>query len=82
MPASNFAAGLLYGTWRGGKVTVKVDITSAMTKIHLVHILAETISKVNGDRIVDTCFAYCPELGLLQPFASSAAAANCVQELF
>lgn len=83
IPASNwFAAGLLDGSWKGGKVTVAVNITSTLTKIHLIHILAETISKENGYRIVDTCFAYCPELDLFLPFASSATAAKSVQELF
>ena len=83
IPASIwFAVGLLDGTWTGGKVTVTAKITSEMTKIHLVHILAETISRENGYRIIDTCFAYCPELDLFLPFASSAAAAKSVQKLF
>ena len=83
IPASNwFAVGLLDGTWTGGKVTVAVKIESDMTKIHLVHILAETISRENGYRIIETCFAYCPEFDLFLPFASSAAAAKSVQKLF
>ena len=83
IPASNwFAVGLLDGTWTGGKVTVAVKIESEMTKIHLVHILAETISRENGYRIIETCFAYCPEFEIFLPFASSAAAAQSVQKLF
>ena len=83
IPASNwFAVGLLDGTWTGGKVTVTAKITSDMTKIHLVHILAETISRENGYHIIDTCFAYCPELDLFLPFASSVAAAKSVQKIF
>ena len=83
IPASNwFAVGLLDGTWTGGKVTVAVSITSNLTMIHLVHILAETISRENGYRIIDTCFAYCPELDFFLPFASSTVAANSVQVIF
>ena len=83
IPRSNwFAAGLLDGTWSGGKVTVAVSIELPMPKIHLVHVLAEQISKKNEYRVIDTCFAYCPDLDLFLPFASSVAAANCVQELF
>ena len=83
IPASNwFAVGLLDGNWSGGKVTVTAKITSDMTKIHLVHILAEMISRENGYRIVDTCFAYCPDHDIFLPFASSAAAAKSVQKLF
>ena len=83
IPGANwFAVGLLDGTWSGGKVTVAVSITLPMPKIHLVHILAEHISKKNGYRVVEACFAYSPDLDLFLPFASSVAAANCVQELF
>ena len=83
IPASNwFAVGLLDGTWSGGKVTITAKITSDTTKIHLVHILAEKISRENGYRIIDTCFAYCPDLDIFLPFASSAAAAKYVQKLF
>jgi hypothetical protein len=83
IPGANwFAVGLLDGTWSGGKVAVAVSIGFPMPKIHLVHALAEHISKKNGYRVVDACFAYCPDLDLFLPFASSAIAANCVQELF
>ena len=83
IPGSNwFAVGLLDGTWSGGKVTVAVSITMPLPKIHLVHILAENISKENDYRVVDACFAYCPDLDLFLPFASSLAAANSVQDLF
>ena len=83
IPGSNwFAVGLLDGTWSGGKVTVAVSITLPLPSIHLVHILAERISKKNDYRVVDACFAYSPDLDLFLPFASSAAAANYVQDLF
>ena len=83
IPGSNwFAVGLLDGTWSGGKVTVAVSITLPLPSIHLVHILAERISKKNDYRVVDACFAYSPDLDLFLPFASSVAAANYVQDLF
>ena len=63
-------------------MTVAVSITSNLTMIHLVHILAETISRENGYRIIDTCFAYCPELDFFLPFASSTVAANSIQAIF
>lgn len=80
--ASWFAVGLLDGAWSGGKVTVAVNIEMALTKIHLVHLLAEHISKNNGYKTIDTCFAYCPELDLFIPFATSPMAANLVAELY
>ena len=83
IPASDwFAVGLLDGTWVGGKVTVAVSIGSPLSRIHLVHLLAENISRENGYKIIDTCFAYCPELDLFIPFASSIAAAKSVQQLY
>ena len=80
--ASWFAVGLLDGVWTGGKVSVAVKVDMNLTKIHLVHILAEQISKNNGYKTIDTCFAYCPELDLFIPFATSATAANLVTELY
>ena len=83
IPASDwFAVGLLDGTWVGGKVTVAVSIGSPLSRIHWVHLLAENISRENGYKIIDTCFAYCPELDLFIPFASSIAAAKSVQQLY
>mgnify|MGYP005740459871 CR=1 FL=1 len=61
-PSEWLAVGLLDGTWAGGKVMVTVDVISPMPKIHLVHLFAEKISKQNGFALIDTCFAYCPEL--------------------
>lgn len=77
-----FAVGLLDGTWAGGKVAVAVSIGSPLSRIHLVHLLAENISRENGYRVIDTCFAYCPEFDLFIPFASSIAAAKSVQQLY
>ena len=80
--ASWFAVGLLDGVWTGGKVTVAVKVDMSLNKVHLVHILAEQISKNNGYKTIDTCFAYCPELDLFIPFATSVTAANLVTELY
>ena len=81
-PSEWLAVGLLDGTWAGGKVMVTVDVISPMPKIHLVHLFAEKISKQNGFALIDTCFAYCPELDFFIPFASSVAAANSIELLY
>ena len=81
-PSAWLAVGLLDGTWAGGKVMVTVEVISPMPKIHLVHMFAEKISKQNGFVLIDTCFAYCPELDFFIPFASSAAAANLIELLY
>ena len=77
-----FAVGLLDGSWSGGKVAVAVNVEMSLSAIHLVHILAERISKKNGYRAIDACFAYCPELDLFVPFASSTTAADAISELY
>ena len=83
IPASEWlAVGLLDGSWTGGKVMVAVSITSPLSTIHLVHLLAEQIAKKNGYAIIDTCFAYCPGLDLFLPFTSSLASADLVQEIY
>ena len=71
--------GLLDGTWAGGKIMVTVDVISPTPKIHLVHLFAEKISKQNGFALIDTCFAYCPELDFFIPIASSVAAARSIE---
>lgn len=81
-PASWFAVGLLDGVWTGGKVAVAVNVEMTLTKIHLVHILAEQISRKNGYQVIDTCFAYCPTLDLFIPFATTSAAAAAVEKLY
>ena len=81
-PSTWLAVGLLDGRWLGGKVMVSVNISTALPKIHLVHILAEQISKKNGYSLIDTCFAYCPSLDLFIPFASSISAANMVERIY
>ena len=81
-PSAWLAVGLLDGTWAGGKVMVTVDVISPMSKIHLVHLFAEKISKQNGFVLIDTCFAYCPELDFFIPFASSVAAVDLIESLY
>ena len=81
-PSAWLAVGLLDGTWAGGKVMVTVDVISPMPKIHLVHLFAEKISKQNGFVLIDTCFAYCPELDFFIPFASSVAAVDLIELLY
>ena len=81
-PSEWLAVGLLDGTWAGGKVMVTVDVISPMPKIHLVHLFAEKISRQNGYALIDTCFAYCPELDFFIPFASSIAAARSIELLY
>ena len=81
-PSEWLAVGLLDGTWAGGKVMVTVDVISPIPKIHLVHLFAEKISKQNGFALIDTCFAYCPELDFFIPFASSVAAARSIELLY
>ena len=80
--ASWLAVGLLDGVWAGGKVTTAVSIKMRLNKVHLVHILAEEISKKNSYKFIDTCFAYCPELDMFLPFATSVAAASAVTEQY
>ena len=81
-PSAWLAVGLLDGTWAGGKVMVTVNVISPMPKIHLVHLFAEKISKQNGFVLIDTCFAYCPELDFFIPFASSVAAVDLIESLY
>ena len=81
-PSAWLAVGLLDGTWAGGKVMVTIDVISPMPKIHLVHLFAEKISKQNGFILIDTCFAYCPELDFFIPFASSVAAVDLIELLY
>lgn len=81
-PSEWLAVGLLDGTWAGGKVMITVDVISPMSQIHLVHLFAEKISKKNGFALIDTCFAYCPELDFFIPFASSMAAYNSIELLY
>ena len=81
-PSTWLAVGLLDGRWLGGKVMVSVNISTALPKIHLVHILAEQISKKNQYALIDTCFAYCPPLDLFIPFASSTSASDMVERLY
>lgn len=81
-PSSWLAVGLLDGTWAGGKVMVTVEVFSPMTKIHLVHLFAEKISRQNGFALIDTCFAYCPELDFFIPFASTLAAAGVIELIY
>ena len=80
--ASWLAVGLLDGIWEGGKVSVAVNISMTLNRVHLVHILAEKISRENSYQTIDMCFAYSPELDLFIPFTTSVAAAVAIAEQY